>query len=577
MFVAQMPDRAPLLQTRTQQRRRAFWSFSKRLHHATSPVKDVSIYAFLWYFAYSMKKIVIRFPAFIVYVSLLAFSAAALAQPPGFLVGEVTVTSNPYEIAPLTAEVTFQTTVPVEVTLEVLGREPVTHTFEGLSLSHRLPVLGLYPDTRNNVILRMTTAEGDVDEDAFTVTTDPLPDFFPDIDTTVTDRSRMEEGWNLSQYSVNPSGLPVETDVQAGRNLRGLPFMFDTNGDIRYYLDLNFLGGLAYEVGRLQNGNWIFGHDRMIYEYDVLGQEINRWAIPGYLTHHEVTEKPNGNILTAVHKIGTKNKDGGGTDGDHIIEIDRASGEIVGEWDLRQVADVYRRDLVNDAFDWFHMNAIWYDETDDTLIVSGRNQGVVKITKDNELVWILAPHQGWGKAGIGADRYETADYLLTAVDAQGTPYPESVQQGTESASDFDWVWGQHAPLILPNGHLLIFDNGFSRHFTPNGPTSYSRGVEYVIDEEAMTVQQVWEYGAERGNEYFSPIISDVDYLGATGNRLIMPGIARVGDTPGAYVTEVSFPEGEVVFDAAVRFKGVFKTDKFFGEIVYRSERLPLYP
>ncbi len=524
-----------------------------------------------------MKTIVIKFAAFFVFGLLLAVSVTALAQSPGFLVGDVTVKTNPYEIAPLTAEITFQTTVPVEVTLEVLGPEPVTHTFERLSLNHRLPVLGLYPGVRNNVILRLTTAEGDVDEDILTVKTDPLPGFFPIIDTTVTDKSKMEAGWTLSQYSVNPSGLLVDTDVQAGRNLRGLPFMFDASGDIRYYLDLTFLGGLAYEVGRLQNGNWIFGHDDNIYEYDVLGRRVNRWAIPGYLTHHEVTEKPNGNILAAVHKIGTKNKDGGGTNGDHVIELERATGKIVREWDMRKILDVYRRSLVDDAFDWFHINAIWYDETDDTLIVSGRNQGVVKVTQDNQLVWILAPHRGWGKAGIGADKYSTADYLFTAVDARGTPYPESIQQGEESPAEFDWTWGQHAPMTLPNGHLLVFDNGFNRHFAPNSKESYSRGVEYAVDETAMTVQQIWEYGAERGNEYFSPIISDVDYLPTTGNRLIMPGIARVGDNPSAYVTEVGYPEGNAVFDAAIRFKGVFKTDKFFGEIVYRSERLSIYP
>ncbi len=43
---------------------------------------------------------------------------------------------------------------------------------------HRLPLLGLYPGTENRIIIRMTTAEGEVDEDTFTVTTEPLPEFF---------------------------------------------------------------------------------------------------------------------------------------------------------------------------------------------------------------------------------------------------------------------------------------------------------------------------------------------------------------------------------------------------------------
>lgn len=507
---------------------------------------------------------------------LTACNAPIGQQLPGLLASDITVTPNPYGVAPLTAEVSFQTEVPTQVSIEVLGEEPVTHTFEGQTVDHRLPILGLYPGTENRVIIRMTTAQGKVDEDTFTVTTEPLPDYFPEVGVTTAEGAKVEEGWTLSQYSVNASGLPVEGDEAVQGRLRSFPFMFDTDGNIRYYLDLEAIGGVVYEVGRLQNGNWTFGHDRNVYEYDMLGQEINRWAVPGYIAHHETTEKPNGNLLVAVHKAGTKNKDGSATDGDHVIELERTTGKIVGEWDMRKILDVYRRDLVASNVDWFHINAIWYDAEDDTLLVSGRNQGVIKVTQDNQLVWVLAPHQGWGKAGINADSYETTDYLLSAVNAQGTTYPERVQQGTESAPDFDWVWGQHAPMILPNGNLFVFDNGFMRHFSPNGRESYSRGVEYAIDETAMTVQQVWEYGQTRGDEYFSPIISDVDYLPTTGNRLIMPGIARVGETPGAYVTEVSYPEGAVVSEAAIRFRGFFKTDTFFGEIIYRSERLPLY-
>ena len=66
----------------------------------------------------------------------------------------------------------------------------------------------------------------------------------------------------------------------------------------------------------------------------------------------------------------------------------------------------------------------------------------------------------------------------------------------------------------------MFDNGLSRNFETVG-VPFSRGVEYEIDESAMTVRQVWQYGEERGPDYHSPIISDVDLLPSTGNRLIM--------------------------------------------------------
>ena len=39
------------------------------------------------------------------------------------------------------------------------------------------------------------------------------------------------------------------------------------------------------------------------------------------------------------------------------------------------------------------MNAIWHDENDNALAISGRNQGIVKVNWNNELQWILAPHK----------------------------------------------------------------------------------------------------------------------------------------------------------------------------------------
>lgn len=40
---------------------------------------------------------------------------------------------------------------------------------------------------------------------------------------------------------------------------------------------------------------------------------------------------------------------------------------------------------------------------------------------------------------------------------------------------------------------------------------YSRAVIYKIDQKKMTVQQIWEYGKERGIDWFSPVTSLVEY------------------------------------------------------------------
>ena len=103
-------------------------------------------------------------------------------------------------------------------------------------------------------------------------------------------------------------------------------------------------------------------------------------------------------------------------------------------------------------------------------------------------------------------------------------------------------------------------------------------MEYEIDPDAMTVRQVWVLGGERGAEYYSPIISDVDDLSVAGDRLIMPGIVLGADLR-AFITEVT-EGGEIVFEAEVRFRNSLSTGAFaWGQfdLVYRSERIALYP
>ncbi|MDZ7845452.1 MAG: aryl-sulfate sulfotransferase [Owenweeksia sp.] len=135
---------------------------------------------------------------------------------------------------------------------------------------------------------------------------------------------------------------------------------------------------ITWPVKRLKNGDFYLGNSDGIYILNMLGQEISHIPLSGYRAHHEVVEMPNGHLLVSVQKYGTYITDSvngsiASTD-DHVIEIDR-SGNLIQEWDLRQILDVDRHDLTDGQSDWFHMNAIWYSEDDDCLIISGRNQG----------------------------------------------------------------------------------------------------------------------------------------------------------------------------------------------------------
>ena len=184
--------------------------------------------------------------------------------------------------------------------------------------------------------------------------------------------------------------------------------------------------------------------------------EINSNPV-SYLGHHDYTlinsGKYAGMYAVLVDKIGET------TIEDYIIIIDvneeNKSAALIKEIDLKNYLpyEKYPRlpyttnTNTNNKVDWFHANSIEHDESDDTLIISGRSQGVIKITlpenngviqagkNDITLKWILTPHIGFSET----DSINVLDKLLTPLDRFGNPITnEQVLQGYEAHEDFIW-------------------------------------------------------------------------------------------------------------------------------------------
>ncbi|MDF1694347.1 MAG: aryl-sulfate sulfotransferase [Saprospiraceae bacterium] len=339
------------------------------------------------------------------------------------------------------------------------------------------------------------------------------------------------------------------------------------------YKEEENLNNLFFDVGmeQLQNGNLYFGDkiSNTIYEVDFFGNIIHSWPLIEHTFHHNVVEKPNGNFLITTNRPESQHLNGTSTKEDYVIEIDRSTGAIVKEWDFKQLMDENRTVLGpwldETPIDWIHINAVVYSEVDNTIIISGRHQGIAKIDYQDNVKWILAPHNSWGKNRMNQD---CAQFLVAAVNNENVPYDDEVQQGFENAIDFEWPWYQHAPELMPNGNLLVFDNGSERNFSSSN-SKYSRAVEYNINEEQKTVQQVWHYGKERGSEAFADVLSDVDYLPKTGNILFAPGmrVLHNGEYRGGRVIEVDYTSQEVYFEAHIGSPGL---------TFHRVERLSFY-
>ncbi|MDR3346284.1 MAG: aryl-sulfate sulfotransferase [Campylobacteraceae bacterium] len=377
----------------------------------------------------------------------------------------------------------------------------------------------------------------------------------------------------------NPIGGALEWDYET------YVWIVDTNGDIRWYLDTSKLRdpndlrkkGNMMGFDQTQDGALMWGMSQAYVKYDLMGREIFHRLLPkSYVDFsHHLEETSKGTYLLRVASSDYKRKDGKNvrTVRDVIIELDR-DGNVLDEWKLAEILDPYRdinmlamdqgavclnidaehagltksRQELKDANapfgdvagvgagrNWAHVNSANYDASDDSIIISSRHQSaVVKIGRDKKVKWILSSPQDWSG--------EFAAKVLTPIDAQGKKI-DCGESGSRcpgylnSEGGFDWSWTQHTAYVIPEKsksnllHIGVFDNGDSRGMEQpaNINTKYSRAVEYVVDEKNMTVQQIWEFGKERGFEWFSPITSVVEYQPKTDSMMIYSATAGLGD------------------------------------------------
>lgn len=460
----------------------------------------------------------------------------------GYTIDNPKVLLDPYDASPLTALILFETEEEVSPKITIEGKDKLTtiETEFAKNTKHYLPIYGLYADYNNKVDISYTLSDGKKITKQVEIQTNKLPDDFVLPTSVKKDSSKLTN----DLYFFTPSS-------------KGYTCAYDVNGDVRWYLSNN----AVWDNTRLKNGHMMVSTERLVnspyymtglYEIDLLGHIYNEYSLKGGY-HHDYFELPNGNLLVASDDFNNES----GTVEDYIVELDRTTGNIIKTWDLKDILNMEDGKSENwSSYDWFHNNSVWYDEATNSITLSGRHQdAVINIDyTSGKLNWIIGDPTNWSS--------EYQKYFFTPV-----------------GEDFEWQWSQHAAMITPEGYVFIFDNGNNKSKDSSkyvdATNSYSRGVMYKIDTDKMTIEQVYEYGKERGSSFYSPYISDVDYLSKNHYLIHSGGIVYVdgknSNQPAGFSSNTTLKSDTVeILNNKVIFEIVLPTNN------YRVEKLSLY-
>ncbi|MBI5324535.1 MAG: aryl-sulfate sulfotransferase [Ignavibacteriae bacterium] len=310
--------------------------------------------------------------------------------------------------------------------------------------------------------------------------------------------------FNLNLFAVDPFSLYVTTlnnpspgYLALDSYLPGNLNLIDNSGQT--VTIKNYNNFFTYTNVQLQsNGFLTFFSNQKFYVLDTGKIIIDSFQCKGkYVTdYHEFILLPNGHAImlgldTRVIDMSAV-VEGGKKDatvvGNVIQELDE-NKNVVFEWNsfdhIKLTDQINENDLKSTGFDLTHSNSIAIDLDSNLLLSSRFLDEITKINrKTGEIIWRL----GGSKCKNNQFRFVN-----------------------------DTIWGffgfshQHSVSRLPNGNLLLFDNGNSR------PFPFSRAVEYELNEVEKTAKRVWQYRSFP--DTYSSAMGNVQRL-PNGNTLI---------------------------------------------------------
>ena len=395
------------------------------------------------------------------FIELVSFRGASLGKLAGV---EFTIAPKPGSVSK-----------PVDVWYSIAALTRRQYVSLDLTLL-TLPVFGLYSGYNNQVSVQMQFQDGSAQTLPVSVPTASYVD---------------PSGIYASPTFVQPraAGSALGFDFFYMKSAIGSPVVVDTDGAIRWVVP-----GVANATSTtFQNGEFVIGSATAptVYRLQLDGTMAQSTvAAPAYLEFHHNIDPGNRGLFAEFNTEinGVENVMA------TVAEMDD-TGAVLGQWDLAAILTTYMQGqgddpslFVRPGIDWFHNNSSTYDPSDGSIIVSSRENFVIKIDyQTGNIIWILGdPTKYW---------YTFPSLRAKALTlAPGGLYPI----------------GQHAVSIFSDGSLMLFNDGYASTNEPAGAPSganraYSAVSDFTIDTATMTAVNTWNF--DYGESIYSSICS----------------------------------------------------------------------
>lgn len=434
-----------------------------------------------------------------------------------------------------------------------------------------LPIIGMRANKRHTFFIAIQDESGHKTmwSETLEYMTPKLPSGprdWPPISINVSHPELMEPGITLISIRRRVPGREIMMTKAQRAFSRDWSLIvgLDLNGDVVWYYQVNTrIAGFDY----LHNGHLFYlTHDFCAVEIDMLGNKVAQWyagkrpqgevegatPVDVQTIHHQPHELPSGNflVMTAhskkIKNFYTSEVDPGAEKADTNVMCDeivefRRDGSIVWNWNSFEYLDPNRIGYQTlgpywkvrgfpDHADWTHGNGLFYDEKNDAVLICLRMQdAIIKVDRSTgEIVWILGDHHGW------------PDWLQSKL--------------LRPEGKVHWPYHMHNPKATPEGTILLWNNSIFQALPFDGKRkmlpheTYSRAVEYLVDEKRMTVREVWASENGPDNDSCSCFaMGDVHWMPKTDNVLVFYGscMARRDDMsydPTDMRSQMEFPQ-----------------------------------